>query len=128
VRESFGNALENALHSEAGRSMFRAMRSEPDGLPKVERSARGLGVRIEGTIRDIVAAQDGTVEPGTGGMSVALDAALNLPKPRLPRSLGGEGRDAVFTILAADVPLTLLLRPDRHPARFRRARPPMPPL
>ncbi|PYS46280.1 MAG: hypothetical protein DMG13_30365 [Acidobacteria bacterium] len=31
-------------------------------------------------------------------MSVALDAAQNLPKPRLPRSLGAEGRDPVFTM------------------------------
>jgi hypothetical protein len=48
-------------------------------------------------------------------MSVALDTAQNLPKPRLPRSLGGEGRDPVFTMLAAEVPRTLLLRPDCYP-------------
>ena len=48
-------------------------------------------------------------------MSVALDAALNLPKPRLPRSLGGEGRDPVFTMFTARVPPTLLIRPDRYP-------------
>ena len=55
------------------------------------------------------------VEPGTGGMSVALNAPQNLPKPRLPRSLGGEGRDPVFTMSAADVPQSLSVRVDRHP-------------
>ena len=48
-------------------------------------------------------------------MSVALDAALNLPKPRLPRSLGGEGRDPVFAMARANIPLTLLIRQDRYP-------------
>jgi len=91
------------------------MKAEADGLPKVGRSGRELGVRIDGPTRDLVVGEDGTVEPGTGGMSVALDAAKNLPKPRLPRSLGGEGRDPVFTMLAADVPRTLLLRSDRYP-------------
>ncbi len=48
-------------------------------------------------------------------MSVALDAALNLPKHRLPKSLGGEGRDPVFSMVRANIPLTLLLRQDRYP-------------
>src|SRR5580700_8387349 len=95
--------------------MFRAMKEEVDGLPKVERSGRGLGVRIVGPVCDLPVEKDGTVEPATGGMSIALDAAQNLPKPRLPRSLGGEGRDPVFTMLAAGIPATLLLRVDRYP-------------
>ena len=95
--------------------MFRAMKAEADGLPVVGRSGRELGVRIDGPIRDLIPGQDGTVKPGTGGMSVALDSAQNLPKPRLPKSLGGEGRDPVFTILAAEIPRILLLRRDRFP-------------
>ena len=95
--------------------MFRAMKEETDGLPKVERSGRGLGVRIDGPIRDLPVGEGGMVERATGGMSVALDAARNLPKPRLPRSLGGEGRDPVFTMFTAGVPATLLLRMDRYP-------------
>lgn len=55
------------------------------------------------------------VEPQTGGMSVALDAPQNLPKPRLPRSLGGEGRDPVFSMFTADVPGSLIVRTDRYP-------------
>jgi len=95
--------------------MFPAMKEETDGLPKVERSGRGLGVRTVGPARDLPVGEDGTVEPATGGMSVALDAARNLPKPRLPRSLGGEGRDPIFTMFTAGVPATLFLRPDRYP-------------
>jgi len=107
--------VENARYDEAKRSIFRAMKAEADGFPKVGRSGRELGVRIEGPSRDLVVGDDGTVAPGNGGVSVALDAALNLPKPRLPKSLGGEGRDPVFSMVRADIPPTLLLRPDRYP-------------
>jgi hypothetical protein len=48
-------------------------------------------------------------------MSVALDAAQNLPKPRLPRSLGGEGRDSVFALRRAELLETLILRAERYP-------------
>lgn len=112
--ESFENAGEQP-RGEAGQPIFRAMKAEPDGLPKVGRSGRELGVRLDGPSRDLTVAEDGTVQPGKGGMSVALDAALNLAKPRLPRSLGGEGRDPVFTMLRTTFPLTLLLREDRYP-------------
>lgn len=94
------------------------MKPEADGLPKVGRSARELGVRVDGLSRDLAVGQDGTVEPGAGGMSVALDAARNLPKPRLPRSLGGEGRDPVFTTFRAKIPRSLLVRRDRYPHAF----------
>ena len=96
-------------------SMFRAMKAAADGLPKVGRSGRELGVRVEGPTRDLPVGHDGTVDPQTGGMSVALDAAQNLPKPRLPRSLGGEGRDPVFTMFTAEVPRSLVVRPERYP-------------
>lgn len=82
---------------------------------KVGRSGRELGVRIDGPIRDLPVREAGIVEPESGGMSVALDPALNLPKPRLPRSLGGEGRDPVFAMRRAEVPETLILRVDRYP-------------
>lgn len=91
------------------------MKQEADGLPKIGRSGRELGVRVDGPIRDLPVGSDGMVEPATGGMSVALDAARNLPKPPLPKSLGGEGRDPVFTMSAAGIPDPLLLRPDRYP-------------
>lgn len=97
--------------------MFRAMREDPEGSgwPLVGRSGRTLGVRVDGSNRDIPVAEDGTVSPNTGGMSVALDKAVNLPKPRLPRALGGEGRDPVFRMYSEVLPETMLLRPDRYP-------------
>jgi hypothetical protein len=49
---------------------------------------------------------------------VALEAAKNLPKPRLPRSLGGEGRDPVFSMRTAELPATLLTRVGRYPHAF----------
>jgi hypothetical protein len=102
-------------HQPSGQPMFRAMKEHTNGYPVVGRSGRTLGVRIEGPIRDIPVAEDGTVAPATGGMSVALDQARNLPKPRLPRSLGGEGRDPVFRLSSEERGPTLLVRSDRYP-------------
>src|SRR5713226_7157439 len=96
MQEPLRNTATGGLAGEG--LMFRAMKAEPDGRPKAGRSGRELGVRIEGPIRDIPVREDGSVDPKTGGMSVAVDTAQNLPKPRLPRSLGGEGRDPVFSI------------------------------
>ena len=60
---SFGN---DCILPHIGQSMFRAMKAETDGLPKVGRSSRELGVRIEGPARDLPVGQDGIVEPRTG--------------------------------------------------------------
>ena len=98
--------------------MFRAMKQHSDGYPLVGRSGRTLGVRVVASYRDLPVAEDGTVAPETGGMSVALEKPGNLPKHRLPRSLGGEGRDPVFRMFAMFLPETLLLRPDRYPHAY----------
>ena len=98
--------------------MFRAMRQDLDGYPLLGRSSRTLGVRVDGQYRDLPAAEDGTVAPETGGMSVALEKPGNLPKHRLPRSLGGEGRDPVFRMFAALLAQTLLIRVDRNPHAY----------
>ncbi len=95
--------------------MFRAMKEEGDGLPVIGRSGRTLGVRVEGPVRDIPVAPDGTVARDSGGMSVALDHPNHLPKPRLPRSLGGEGRDPVFRVNRSALPETLAVRTDSYP-------------
>lgn len=98
--------------------IFRAMKEERDGYTTTGSSSRTLGVRIDGPSRDILVELDGTVSLGTGGMSVAIDAAQNLPKHRLPKSLGGEGRDPVFKMSSAALPASLLVRPDRYPHAF----------
>src|SRR5690349_4682168 len=48
--------------------IFRAMKRAEDNLPELADSARGLGVRVP---KDISVSDAGTVEPKTGGMSVA---------------------------------------------------------
>ena len=95
--------------------VFRAMRADPDGLPRVGRAARELGVRVEGDVIDLHVAVDGSVAPESGGMSVALVDARHLPKHRRPPSLGGEGRDPVFAFPTARMPVDLAIRVDRHP-------------
>ena len=102
----------------AAQPIFRAMKEDRDRYPVTGSSCRTLGVRIVGPSRDILVAPDGTVSPGIGGMSVALDAAGNLPKHRLPKSLGGEGRDPVFGMSSAALRGSLLVRPDRYPHAF----------
>lgn len=102
----------------AAQHMFRAMKADRDGYPATGPSSRALGVRIDGPSRDILIAPDGTVSPETGGMSVALDAARNLPKHRLPKSLGGEGRDPVFKMSFAALPASLSVRLGRYPHAF----------
>lgn len=94
------------------------MKEDSDGYPVTGFSSRTLGVRIQGPSRDIPVALDGTMSPGTGGMSVVLDAAQNLPKHRLPKSLGGEGRDPVFKMSSTALPGSLWVRPDRYPHAF----------
>lgn len=93
--------------------IFRAMKEDSDGKPLVGRLARTLGVRIEGQYRDIPINEDGTVHPNTGGMSVTPNTLERLPVFRLPKSLGGEGRDPVFSFQVVDLPSTLALRRDK---------------
>jgi len=49
--------------------LFDAMRDDREDRPECGPTGRTLGVRLEG---DIDITQDGMVEAGTGGMSVAL--------------------------------------------------------
>jgi len=91
------------------------MKAAADGFPEVGRSSRKLGVRIDGPTPDIPVRSDRDVEPETGGMSVTLDSAANLPIARRPRSLGGFGRDPVFSLLAMALPLSLHCRTELYP-------------
>jgi hypothetical protein len=95
--------------------LIRAMREDEDGCPECGPTARTLGVRLEG---DLPITEDGMVEPETGGMSVALNDPHNLPRHRLPKSLGGRGIDPAWQIDDSDLPDSLTLRPDpRKPSR-----------
>ena len=94
------------------RVVYRAMKEDSDGKPLAGRSGRTLGVRISGQFADIKI-DNCRVRPETGGMSVTPDTVGQLPKSRLPKSLGGEGRDPVFSFNVDDLPSTLDLRRDR---------------
>lgn len=93
--------------------VFRAMKEDSDGKPLTGRTSRTLGVRISGQYADIPINVKNKVIPETGGMSVTPDTVRRLPKPRLPKSLGGEGRDPVFSFQVIDLPSTLALRRDK---------------
>ena len=45
-------------------------------------------------------------------MSVTLDNPRKMPRPRRPRSLGGEGRDPLFRMRSDRIPAELILRTD----------------
>jgi hypothetical protein len=95
--------------------LFRSMREDADGLPRVEATARGLGVRPGPKPRgDVDAIQlDDQILPGTGGMSVVPDDPMNLLRHRRPASLGGTGPDPVWYIELDDLDAELRFRPDR---------------
>jgi RHS repeat-associated protein len=89
--------------------LYRGMRAEGDGLPKVEASARGLGARPQ---TDIPIDDGGMVRPGTGGLSVSPDDPRYLPPHRRPPEFGGSGKDPVFGTRVRDLPEGLAYRPD----------------
>lgn len=72
--------------------VFRSMK-QADGMPLIENSATGLGVRIEGGSVDIKANAEGIVQPGTGGMSTAPAWRL-LKSHRIPMRLKDKCGDA----------------------------------
>lgn len=81
------------IRGEPKRQIFRAMK-EDDGHPQLGTSSSTLGVRRD---TDIPVNDDGTVRPGTGGMSATPDDPRLLPQSRRPRGLaGGTGRDPVW--------------------------------
>jgi hypothetical protein len=79
--------------------VYRGMIDDGSG-PKVEQSARGLGVRVLGTAGD-VRVVGGIVQADGGGMSVAPDTPTNLPEHRRPPEWGGTGKDPVWAIPTA---------------------------
>jgi hypothetical protein len=103
-----GALSQTTAERQCGGNLYRAMTPAADGLPLIAPTARGLGVR-PGT--DIAVNDDGLVYPGTGGMSVSPTIA-GLPLHRRPQDLGGTGKDPVFCTCVADIPDSLVYRPD----------------
>ena len=92
--------------------VLRAMMADEDGKPKIDNTARTLGVRIGGQRPDIVVAASGFVLPETGGMSVSPPPPENLPEHRRPDEYGGIGRDPVWELNIDYLPPELVYRPD----------------
>lgn len=92
-----------------GLFLFRGMTEASDGSPQIGPSGRTLGVRFG---VDIQVDEDGSVRPGTGGMSVAPDDPMNLPPHRRPEEFGGTGRDPVWRVGLADLGPDLAYRAD----------------
>jgi hypothetical protein len=72
--------------------VFRAMRKDEDGLPHIERSASGLGVRLDNN-KDLDVEPDGTVLVNGKGMSVS-PGWRELPLFRIPERLRHIKREA----------------------------------
>jgi hypothetical protein len=79
--------------------------------PSVGPTARQLGARRED---DLPVDADGFVEPETGGVSVAPEAAKRLPIHRRPAEHGGDGRDPVWKLSVNALPDGLRYRPDEE--------------
>jgi hypothetical protein len=71
-------------------------------------SARSLGVRPDYDI-PVTAGQ---VQPNTGGMSVAPDRVVNVPRRRRPPAHGGLGKDPVWCMSLDDLGAGLVFRQD----------------
>jgi hypothetical protein len=102
-------ALQEARQTGSGQTLYRGMRTAPDGTPAVGPSARMLGVRPH---VDIPVDPAGYVRPGTGGMSVAPDAPRNLPRHRRPPQYDGTGEDPVWCLQERDLGPNLRYVPD----------------
>jgi hypothetical protein len=104
------------------RFMFRAMKKADDCLPVLGRTARTLGVRVSAAGAVPKAPLEFDVYPDTAdhvapgfGLSVAMDDPRGLPRHRKPQSLGGEGRDPVFSLLVSAVGKALNVNVDHPP-------------
>jgi hypothetical protein len=96
--------------------LYRAMKPAADGLPEVGPSARTLRVRAADRAphNDVEAAQPtDPITPGTGGMSVAPNDPVNLPRNRRPAAIGGTGSDPVWEIDDTDWGAELQFRQDK---------------
>ena len=95
-------------------NIFRSMIEEMDGMPKLGRSARELGVRTGDKTphNDVDAVNLGDQVLPMKGLSVSPDDPMNLEKHRRPASLGGTGKDPVWEIDTDDLGHDLIYLPD----------------
>jgi hypothetical protein len=89
--------------------LYRAMIADSDELPVTGPTARTLGVRPS---IDITVDGLGWVDPGSGGMSVAPNDPMYLPRHRRPPEMGGTGKDPIWSIRVSDLSRSLVFRSD----------------
>jgi len=89
---------------------YRAMKKAEDDYPEVGVSSRTLGARPG---LDLPIDSAGMVQPQTGGMSVTVNDPYKLPLVRLPRNMGGNGRDPLFWMGEERLPRLLSIRIDK---------------
>lgn len=96
-------------------TLYRTMKKDVDGFPKIENSKKGLGVKIAEDrcdhTCDIISVMD-TVYPFSGGMSTIADDPAYLPAHRKPLNLAGKSNDTLYIIDKSDIPSDLRLRSD----------------
>lgn len=95
------------------------MTPDEDGLPRIGSTGRTLGARSGypngGTNPDIRITPAGKVYPRSGGMSVAMPPADNLPPHRRPPSHGGTDKKiALYELETEDLPDELQERIDPY--------------
>lgn len=87
-----------------GIPLYRTMKITPLGLPKIEPSASGLGVRVSGSNPDVEPDEEGELEffnrkkRRLEGMSVTPFDPKYLPPHRKPRALGGTSKYSLFCL------------------------------
>jgi len=91
-------------------NLFRGMKENANGYPKIGASARTLGVRPGSDLPALN--PDDLVQPGQGGLSVSPDDPMNLPRHRRPPDFEGVGKDPVWGITDGDLGDDLAYRPD----------------
>jgi hypothetical protein len=80
------------------------MKADRDGLPVVEGSAEGLGVRLDGVTRDIPVVRGIVTPVGRHGMSVFGDPRQMHPQRRPTFLEGGKSLLPLFALDERDIP------------------------
>src|SRR5690349_1443399 len=95
--------------------LYRSMLSDGDSPRVGDDGGRYLGVRTDpNPSADVKVDKEGFVVMEAAGVSVTPDDPLGMEDIRLPRALGGDGKDPIFSLEVTDLPDGLGYLPDRR--------------